>query len=550
MSSWDGTTVRYVGLDAYCPSGNPTPVFTPGAGNNEIITSVTIYCGLYNATTGHFSNGWFCGTLDTPGTGTITVTGLAYLTAAYHNVTEQAELHRVFYATIDGGEVPYLILNATGTDVHMEDLGATSTNLSLTALAEQGFILDYTQEMPTQNFPPRPLRLACYSNGRVYGALMEGGSGTAYRDFQYTVATRELAAVVWSTTADDYYDRDFCGVPEEAWPLQNRKYTPNGEVPLILDQGPAQNQVLIITKTGTLLLNETADGLHTWDTRSDTDGILAPETYVRTPYGPMWVTQNKQIVRFNLATRSLEALSSDYNEILTWPGYAPIGKCADYLRDPANQIDRYQVWRTDGSSVIHDFAIGGQAYEYTGDVYVTAKTVLDSYGQIHHLAANASIFTQEGNPYSRLIPTREQAADGSFGEVPEGDWIGQWVDFGDRSVRKEFREIEVVGDGDESLALGRSPVTLSWYGDFTADERIIELVKTAQDDSDMVAYSGKAKDGNRRLFKFRVRLAGHSADGFYEYSSAGGSLTGDLPPASYGSVFEMAVVQNPSGANR
>lgn len=550
LSSWDGTTVRYVGIDMLTSGGSPTAAMVLGTGFNHILASITIYAGLFNTTTGHFSNGVSCGRLTTIGAGTISVSNLSRITTASNNGTEAAELKYVFYATVDSGTVPYLILNAGGTDVFTAAIGSGTASLSLTASGTDtmGFLLDLTQEMPTENFPPRPLNLMCYANGRIYGSLLaNSGSGAAatYRGFSYAVTAKDLSAVVWCAAADDYVETAFVGVPEEAWPLLNKKYTPNGEQPILITPSPLQNQVIVITKTATFSLQETADGLHTWATISEVDGILNAKTYVKTAYGPMWVSQKKQIVRY--VPNQVEPVSESFSELLSWPGYAAIGSCADYLRDPANHIDRYQVWRIDGSSVCLDFAMGWIAYETTGPVFYTAKSLLDGFGQTHHIVANAAMYTQEADPYTGLIPTRDQNSDATYSEI-SGDYIGQWIAFGMPDVRKEFGSMFVTGDAAFSAILAKSPVTLSWYLDTDSAQQGVDLIKTPQSLTDM-RFEGRMSKGNAHRFKYRIQIAGHTADAAtYYYNNS--IANGDLTMYPYGTVYELDLQMSAQGNNR
>ncbi len=238
FSSWDGTTVRYVGLDAFCPgASNPTCSFAAGAGNNTIISSVSIYVGLYNSTTTHCSNAVYAGTLSTPGTVTITVSNLTRLVATYNNGTEQGELYYVFYATIDGGQTAYQVLNSTLNGPYKVSIATATTTLSITSLVTAGYVLDLTQERPIENYPPRPMTLIAYANGRVYGVMGGGGTGASaslpdsggnyYKDFSYVEGANDIGAIVWSAAADDSSQQDFVGVPEESWPLRNKKFGPN-----------------------------------------------------------------------------------------------------------------------------------------------------------------------------------------------------------------------------------------------------------------------------------------------------------------------------------
>lgn len=580
LSSWDGTTVRYVGLDAYCPGGsNPTASFSVGAGNNTIAYGIDIYVGLYNATTNHYSNGVYAGSLTTVGTGTITVSNLTRLVYASNNATEAAELYYVFYATGDGLKVPYLILNAAGTDVYKVAAGTASASLSLTSSDSKGFWFSNAHEMPKENFPPRPMKELCYANGRLYGVLQSGGTGAAAsygipderQDranalFTYIVADKEAAAVVFSAAADDYVDQAFVGVPEESWPLANKKYIPNGEVPVLLSDLANRGQVLVLTSTGSFYLEQTVDGLHVWQKISENRGILDKRTFVKTPRGPMWVTQHLEIVLLNEGSMTLEVLSENYSELLAGANYSggTFGVAADYLLDPVNAIDRYQVWAANGFFVIHDFWLERDqqrrgvtvAPAYSGEVYAVtaARTMRDSSGQTHHIVAGEAIWTQEGQPDTRFISTRDQNAAGTWADVSEGDWIGQWRDFGDPHVRKEIEDTRFIADGEHSDALNRRPLRVWWYSDLnyahgnSYNEATVE--KSDQSDSDL-SYVAKIST-NANWLKLRLKLSGHSGDSVINTFPYAQSYVGELGLSVqvYGMIAEAAVEANSRRQNR
>lgn len=550
LSSWDGTRLRYVGLDAYCPSGNPTVAYAESSGGlNQIQTSVTIYVGLYNSATNHFSNGVKAGKLevDAESEGVITVSNLSNLKYAYHAGGELGELSYVFYATIDGASVPYLILNAAGTDVHTVAVGSSSAALNLTSSADQGFILDTTSEMPEDNFPPRPMTTIAYANGRVYGALQSGGTGSAstYRGFSYAVTDKEIAAVVWSAASDDYQERQFVGAPEESWPYTNRKATPNGEIPLKIAASSSGDEVLVLTFTGSFLLFETADGTHKWHTISSRNGIGSVRSFVETPHGTIWLDNFAQLVILRPGATTLDVLSEDYAELLT--AYPPMGTAADYLLDPHNEIDRYQIWSGTGHSVIHDFALArGQAarnmpvcpaYMATSSGYTTARTMAGGAG-VHHLVASDAIWVQEAHPLSGQIPTREQAADGSYAEIT-GEWISQWENYGASEHRKEIADIWLSGDAGPSAALGQNAATLSYYRDLASTETPIVLLKTDQSPTDW-GYKGLLTLKHCFYIKFRIILRGHSADGWTVYPTVD-STTANVPAQLYGTLAEVSL---------
>lgn len=498
------------------------------------------------------------GVLDAPTVGDISLTGINIIERESHDGAELAELKYVIYCTLDGGEVPYLVLKSDGTGP--ETTTASSITLNLNAIDGTGNIVDVTKEMPRENFPPRPLNQLCYAGGRLYGSLRAGGSGGATASesagkgspFTYVVTDKDLAAVVFSAAADDVQDRDFVGVPEESWPLVNKKFTPNGEVPIIVQQVNELDDVLVITKNGTFILRETADLLHEWTTISVVDGILDVHSFAQTIYGPMWVTQNRQIVVLRPGTTTLVPLSEEYASLLQ----SVTSASADYLRDPNHQIDRYQVWIGSGKSICHDFYIeqrqGYPAWTTTNQSVDVARTMITASGNIHSIISiGGSLYAQEAHPITGIVPVVDAVAGGSDLEI-NGTWISQWTDYGETEIRKTFDHIDVLGDTHYSEQLGREAMDVSWYADLDSEEFILDrMIVVPQGDIDNQATQlrrFKAKAGNRFWYKFKIVLRGHSKEAgslYFDYSA-----DGDLNPNYYGAIFRAMVTVSGIGENR
>lgn len=548
LSSWDGTQLRYVGLETH---GSPTVAIVLGAGFNTIVSQRTFYVGLYNSATGHMSNGVLAGTVSTVGTGTITVSALNTLTKVSHNAGELAELFFVFYSTLDGGQTPYLIMDSTGLVPLTQAVSSSTKSLSVTASQTAGFIIDPTQEMPTQNYPPRPMAHIVFANGRVYGITEPGGVGTPY-----VFTARESPRAVFSAAADQIQGNDFVGLPEESWPLTNAKYTPTGDPPLYCAKGPNETNVLYLTKKTSLLLEETADGLHEWVTISATEGIGKPESYAQTPYGSMWITQRAQLVLLRPGAPQLQVLSGAFQALIPngTVGVPIYPTCADYVSSPSHEIDRYQCWLSDGTSIVYDFAVGGQAYKFLAQDFTAAKTLDDANGLRYHVVGKRYIWTHEVDPFTDQVPAMDETATSVWAEI-DGTYIGQWMDFGDSSVRKEFTDLDVIGDGG-AVTLPTpavSALVFKVYSDLTSAADTPTVFKIDQSTTDH-AYRGKITNTPKMWMKFYVKLIGHSADWyggvaqqrFYPIPTT----DGDLAPSISGQVWQVRVTMNPTGGNR
>lgn len=533
--------IRYFGLDAYAPSGRPTASFASGSGNNAVLTdAIRIYVGLYHTSTNHYSNVVSAGQIAVQtATGTITVSNLNRLTMAYNNGTEQGELKYCFYATIEGGQVPYLILNSSLNGPFTVAAGASSANLSIASGTDNGWVLDLAHEAPTENYPPRRMKRISYVNGRLYGSLMSvTGTGfqntgeTWERPFDYSASMRDQAAIVWSKASGDDQNLDVLGDPLQCWPLRNISPTPSGEAPIFHGPSPDEKSLLVITSRGTYLLTEALDGLHEWFTVSTISGIVNPSTVRMTQRGVCWVDQFGQIVLLPIGGRSLQILSVDFQELMSGTP-----RCANYILDPLNLIDRYQVWFADGKSVIWDFLLGVAYSETHADSYTACGTLTDYLNRRHYCVANRGFYTIEAQAEDGLIPTDEEVFTGvsqskSTGVTFVGRYRYNWNVFGSITTRKNLPYLDILADSSQSAGLQ------CWaWKDFVqptyARKDSTEIVKADQSTSDS-ALRVKFGEHHWIAIKIEFRLSSHP-EARSTYASVGSE--GDLPANFYGSIM-------------
>lgn len=453
----------YMGLDPWLAGGSPPVVSTAGAGSVTTQRSRKIYVGLYNSYTGHFSNGIYCATVGAVTSKTIALSSLNAIKTASHGALEDGYLNWVFYITLDGGEVPYLLMN--GYNPYTVPIATTTASINTLAdvYSASTYWLDTTKEMPTSNFPPRPMRWVAPLNGRLYGCLMSGGNGGLGVEFSYTAGTARHAGVSYSASADDLAREHTIGNPEESWPLDFWTPTPNGEIPINGMPAPDGFRLLVHTASHTFLLEEAADGIHEWEAASDVHGLARAECAVRTQHGAVWLTQRNQIAI--LAGNKVEILSWEYQTLLR--GKTP--RFGTYTLDPLNAIDRVEFYFTDGTAVVHDF-VTGAGHTVAGD-YTAGATLTSNLNTQYHLLAKQHIWTQAGQPENG----REKVADEVFTSPSTADkaaiaaeWRSQRVFMGDPSVRKEVSWLDAIGD--------TSRVTLEYYKEF--DEFISGNKKT------------------------------------------------------------------------
>lgn len=555
FSTYKSGVLRYAGLDAYCPSGaRPSVSFASGTGHNSVSQRVRIYVGLYDSATDHYSNAVYAGDITaTGGSGTITVSSLNNLTYAYHSSAELSTLKYVFYATIDGAanNVPYLILDSSLTGPYSVGVASSSASLSITSDYTNGWALDFTKEAPYANLPPRPMKHVTYVNGRVYGILLYGGSGSAVGmpvvydpekirpDFTYVPETYELAGVVWSNSYSDRYSASHPGDPLLCWPLTNFAASPNGDAPTLVHPSQDGNSVLVGTTRAMYYLTEIADGLHEWATISDSHGIVNPQTFVVTRYGQAWIDHNNQLVMLPKGSSQVATLSKNYQTLLS----GSVRFC-DYVYDPINEIDRVEVFLTDGTTVCHDFAVAGEAYTCSNKNFTAAKTLIDSNAKRHHVLANTAFYTQEAQPEDGLIPTRDENYVGGniVASDISGEYVRNWDDFGDSTLNKEIDCIEFIGDGALSSAVGGSPITIEAYFDFeevTSGNKTTALIsKTGQASTDS-SYRAVISASRAFWCKFVYKISGHSGDSISLQKFASPQTEGDRAYNFYGSIMRL-----------
>ena len=545
FTTFDETAKRYAGLDAYCPNGNPTVSAAAGSGNNNVLAEIQFWVGLYCSGTNHYSNAVYAGNITTTDEASvITVADLDKLKYVFYTNLDKLELKYVFYATLDGGWVPYLLLNAAGTDVLTATITSTSQSLSLVSGELNGFYRDLTAEMPIDNFPPLPMRDIAYVQGRVYGVLMTGGSGSKILqqqpdgeklgDFTYVPSMQRYGGVVYSKSVEDIASQHTIGNHEECWPPLNFIPTPNGERPTRIERSPDGYQLLVLCPTATFLVTENNIGLHEWTSVSEIHGIYSKDAGAPTEHGFVWVTQRHQLVMFEAATGKLVVLSGHYQSLFDGKTVRWVG----YWLDPLQEVDQVHVYLTDGTVIVHDFRIGGEAYTKTNYDYLCGASLLSPAGKINHTLGNQHLFTHLGQqspipgdqPNDGQMLTYDETYSGPNDTVTTaiaGEYIRQWTDLGDDSERKEMPHIDVLCDADTEV---------EWYADFeevaAGNTKTTTAAKRAQSDTDS-ARRFKLSRPHRFWYKLVLKLTADGSKTHYDWPAN----QGDLASNFYGSVL-------------
>ncbi len=592
MLRYFGMNIRPDSQRSGAPGGPPGYGYTTGSGegtgtlntsggpnSNKVDTSITIYVGLYNVNTGHYSNGWKVATVPPSANGVLRVNSVGAINYATHGSSETAELYYVFYATLDGGEVPYLILD--GSTSSADITGApfkvsvssppASVYLNCARVADatdNGWYLDTTKIMPTKNFAPRQMSCIWYTNGRLYGIPYEfydqsgtvdvyqfGGASTLAANDTMEITSKDQGSVCWSVAEGDVRTKQFVGDPLQSWPFNNISPAPSGERPIWGCAAPNGVDSMVWTASRLFLLKEQSDGKHEWDCIADTHGLFpnGQRTVKRTNYGIAWVSQRKQLMLYEGGGKEgIKVLSKEYDSILK--AQTPV--CAGYFFDPVNFVDRYEVFWSTGS-VCHDFHVGGYTTTQPHAVRSSAMLVNPSGDTYLLIAAGTvnnrmGIYSVEGQAdVTSAVPNVDVLFSGSSGsgtssqELPEGYWAPNWLDYGSPLLRKELLEFHLLGDGELSTQLSSTrPIRIELFADFQQfvinGGSMMTSSKENQSATDrLYVFKPAATYINKRWLKFLVRIRSHSTEAGGSYF-ADPAYQGDYLGANfYGSVVAM-----------
>lgn len=384
FKQFDGTTLRDVGIRA--PNSTEASAVSvaaqlspAGSFDSTTLTGYQLSMAYYNPNTGHVGNAVQVGARVTiPGSGySLAVTGLPNLSGV------NPEWQKILGRTPDGGAVPYWFLDGSGNPVVVNNTATSATIISMD--------IDTTKELPFRNSVPTVIPDSFTRvNTRVFGKA----TGNQYIRYSEDVA--------------DVTNANFVGNPEESWPADNIEAFPTGELPRGVHNYRfegwffSRNNLAVWSE----LLRQ--QGGSPWRGPWPA-GLAGQRAFVETPYGPHWLTPDKQLMSFDGSSGGPTPASSEYENSL-------LAKISDgfvaqtelmYLRDPEKQIDRLYIFSQDilGNPlmIIHDFLLrdarspieiqgaSGQAYEaiysnkvpntFVGSGYTPRQNPLDSTGR-------------------------------------------------------------------------------------------------------------------------------------------------------------------------
>ena len=271
----DETTFYKVGITG--PAAAPTIAYT-GSGSGQIASGIQFSYAYMNSTTGHVSRP--CPISNRLGASAASDTIHVPIVASTQTGVDKI----VFFATLDGGDQPYLIIDSSG------DVVTNSNSTTTYSITVANLIWDTETPEPIFNYiPPIGAQSMFVWQDRVFLLGFAGSSPD--------VPAYEMAY--------SGYESCYIGVPGESWPTLNRFSIPNkGEIL----QGGIGTQVgaFILSDvdaylisgyptdktTGpeaTIVVSEHLAPLH-WNI-----GTKSPRTIKNTPYGTMWLDNAQRI---------------------------------------------------------------------------------------------------------------------------------------------------------------------------------------------------------------------------------------------------------------
>jgi hypothetical protein len=377
--------------------------------------------------------------------------------------------------------------------------------------------------LPTRNgVPPSGLNKFAQVGSRIWGAR----PGDLF--------------LYYSEDATDTTNGDFVGDAYESWAGDNAEAYPTGEVPTALHAYRFEGWFFSKTHLSIWSLFLFQQGVNPWRGPWPV-GCAGQRAWIETPYGPFWVTPDKELMKFNLG--GPQTASEEYQASL-------LAKIADqyvsqielaYLRDPEKHIDQIMILGKDVNGnpvvVIHDFKIkderapDGQAYEaaYSGMIpsslagtgYTPRQNVRDVNGR-ERLWCGAT--------NGRLYQLEDGTSDN--GNTYTGDCI-DLVYVGPNYTK--LNAVEFQGDPNLQFSYSTKP-SLS-LADMTVGKP--ETISAAENRFEVPI------DGEPRWIFGRIQLTSHPADGNFDMTDPP-----FMPFPSYGLVNYATAKMGPARVGR
>jgi hypothetical protein len=493
FNSWDGTTLRAVGIRV--PSTTEAAAVnvtantaSGGTFSTTLLSGYQLYMVYFNPVTGAVGNRVAIGNrIQVTAAGTaLVLTGLPNLAGV------NAEWVKGIGRTNDNGQVPYWFIDGNGNRIVANNSASVATLTSS--------VVDFTQELPYRNgVPPSALNKFAKVGSKIFGAA-DGDINLHYTEDD-----------------TDISNGNFVGIPAESWSPDNIEPFPTAEVPTSVQSYDNEGWFYSKNYFAIWSLTSFQQGQNPWR-KTINVGCAGQRAWIDTPYGPHWVTMDKQLVSSDGST--VWPVSEEYEAALLQKiGDAFMGKteCA-YYRNSDLGIDRIYVKALDANGnpllIIHDFRLRdfrnqiAQGYEslYVGMVpntligsgYTPRQNVRDTNGR-ERLWTGAV----DGNFY--------QLEDGNSdnGQNYTGDAIAL-INAGDQDGKAIIDAIEWQGDGQVQVSFSsKSSLNLA---DFEQSDT--EAVEVDNPDN---RYQVKVVKEARWVYA-RFQLTSHPADGNFVIS--------------------------------
>ncbi len=467
------------------------------------LTGYQLYLALYNPTTQHMGNRGPIGGLNTVG-----ATLSAFLISGIPTLSSfDPEWVYAVGMTNDGGQLPYWFVDAQGDNIVIGN-SATMGTVYLGNVNAQ-------QELPVRNDIPPPLDKFARVGTRIFGHL----SGNQFLNYSNDVA--------------DVSNADYVGKPEESWPADQTEPLPTGKQPTSIHSYRLEGWFFDKDYLSIWSLFLKQQDANPW--RGPwAGGCCGQRAFVETPYGPYWVSPQKQLCTF--MSDGVVSVSDEYEaSLLHQLADATMGSVEiAYEKDPENLIDKIFIRGLDGDGntvvVVHDFLLRDERGPH-GQGYQFAYT-----GATINTFAGAG-FTPRQNVYDVNGKMRLWAgtAEGFFSQLEDGTSDNSATYSGDYLAlvslgpdRPTLAELEIQGDQNLEVAY----TTDYDNGDLTAFTPAV----AEQIPGESTRY-GYMMTGEGRWAYFRLQLTSHPADGNFDITDPP-----FIPIPSY-SVVNMSVLK-------
>lgn len=481
---WDGVNLRPGGIPT-ASTGATVAVAASSQGSiaPTLLSGYQLFMAWYNPITTHVGNCVPIGLRQT-----VAATLSAFVITGIPE-PPNPEWITALGMTNDGGQESFWLVDASGNHITV----ANGQNQGTVSIGN----VDALAQLPVRNFVSPPFDKFARVGTRIFANLQ----GSPY--------------IYYSNDEADVQNANFVGDPVECWPANQATPFPTGELPTALHAEDQQgwffsrNNLAIFS---TLLLDQ---GANPWQGPYP-GGCAGQRAFVMTPYGPYWLTGNKQLATFDPVNVGVIPVSEEYEAAL-------LGKLADatlsqvelgYILDPNLRTDQVVIKGLDANGndviIVHDFCLKdarspfGCAYQheyvgltpqtFAGAGYTPRQNVFDTTGRMRLWTG-----AEEG-----FIAQIEDGSNNDNGQEYDADYI-DLLSVG--SNRPAVPEITFQGDMN---------VEVSYTTDYsqTVDGFIEALLTLVPGDSSV--YSATFAGGEARWIYIRIQLTSHSADGNFD----------------------------------